>query len=171
MKPNERRAFFRNGLSTLYLPFYDDLCTELPPDWQPYSSNRTIQEQSGLYAIGRTTNPLGIQYRRTNAPGGYSPHNYGAASDWTWFDGTGHLCWLSPSDLRWQEYVDIVEKVGLRSGKYWGDTDHNELHLTCDWSHIYQIYSSNGMTSAQQHMEDNLVKERPNVTHESVPTA
>ncbi len=164
MKPNERRDFFRKGLSSLYLPFYDALCVDLPASWQPYSGIRTFDEQTGLYAEGRTKPPIGIQYRVTNARAGYSGHNYGAATDWTWFDGDGNLCWLDDADIRWQGYVDVVEKVGLQSGKHWGDIDHNELRLTCDWPHVYGIYISNGMTSAQQHMEDNMVKERPNGT-------
>lgn len=152
-----RRAHFRVGLSTLYLPFYDLLCGELPPIWQPYAGVRSVDDQDGLYAKGRTSFPIGPQYIVTNAKGGWSAHNYGCATDWVFYDA-GILTWLKKEDPRWEEYVAVVKKVGLRAGVEFGDVDHNELRLTCDWAHIRLAFQQGGMTAAQQAIESNLVK-------------
>jgi hypothetical protein len=160
MLASERRAHFRKNLSSLYVPFYDALCAQLGPEWQPYSSFRSMADQDALYAKGRTSAPLGIQYRVTNAKGGQSAHNYGCASDWTWFDGET-LVWLKREDPRWKTYLDAVTKVGLRLGVEFGDVDHNEVKLTCDWPHIWLAYQQGGMTSAQNHIAENLAPKTP----------
>lgn len=160
MKVADRREHFKQGLSTLYLPFYDALCAQLGPEWQPYSGTRSMDEQTALYAKGRSTPPLGIQNRVTNAKAGQSAHNYGCATDWTWFDGE-ILVWLKKDDPRWQIYIATVAKVGLRSGAKWGDVDHNEVLLACDWPQIDLFYQNGGMTSAQQHIESNLIHKTP----------
>lgn len=152
MKVAERRAFYRNGLSSLYLPFYDALCARLGPEWQPYSGLRTFDQQIALYAKGRTSPPIGIQHRVTNATAGQSAHNYGCATDWTWFDGED-LKWLEKEDPRWQVYISTVTGVGLRPGAEFGDVDHNEIRLACDWPHVLIAYNQGGMTAAQQKIE------------------
>ena len=160
MKAAERRGFYRNALSSIYIPFYDALCGILGPQWQPYSGTRTFDEQTALYNKGRTTPPLGIQHRVTNAPAGTSAHNYAAATDWTWFEDE-NLTWLEREDPRWKEYIDAVTKVGLRPGAEFGDVDHNELKLDCDWPHVLIFYRQNGMVSAQDHIQANLVNPKP----------
>ncbi len=149
---DNRRAHFRVGLSSLYLPFYDALCAELGPEWQPYQGVRTVDEQNGLYAKGRTTAPIGPEHIVTNAKGGYSAHNYGCATDWVFYDN-GVLTWLKKEDPRWQSYIDAVRKVGLRPGVEFGDIDHNELRLNCDWAHVLLAYQQGGMTAAQQKIQ------------------
>lgn len=151
-----RRAYFRTGLSRLYLPFYDALCAELPPEWQPYAGVRTVDQQDGLYAKGRTTFPIGPQFIVTYAKGGQSAHNYGCATDWVFYEN-GTLTWLSKKDPRWEPYVSAVRKVGLRPGVEFGDIDHNELRLTCDWPHVLLAFQQSGMTGAQQKIEESLV--------------
>jgi hypothetical protein len=160
MKKAERRIHFRQGLSTLYLPFYDALCEALPDHWQPYCGIRDIAAQERLYAIGRTTAPLGKANRVTNAQGGFSAHNYGCASDWAWFDGPD-LVWLHKNAPAWQEYRRAVEHAGLRWGGEFGDVDHNEIKLSCDWPHIHQKWSRVNMTSAQEHIAANLIGHLP----------
>lgn len=156
----ERRAHFRQGLSTLYLPFYDTLCGVLGPEWQPYSGTRDFASQDALYAKGRTSPPIGIQYRVTNAKGGQSAHNYACATDWTWFDGET-LVWLKKEDPKWQEYIAAVMKVGLRPGAEFGDVDHNEIKMECDWPHILLAYQQGGMTAAQNHIAENMLPKTP----------
>jgi hypothetical protein len=158
MRADERRSFFRTGLSTLYLPFYDQLCARLGPHWQPYSGVRSFSSQDALYAQGRTTAPLGLEHRVTSAKGGQSAHNYGCATDWTFFDGET-LLWLPKEDPRWVEYGKIVVEVGLKSGQAWKDPGHNELNLSCDWPHILLKFQQGGMTAAQNHIRENLLVE------------
>lgn len=147
----DRRAHFREGLSTLYQPFYDKLCAKLGPEWQPYSGLRTFDEQSALFAKGRSQ-PGGIV---TNAKAGESAHNYGCGSDWTIFEN-GEPVWLKKEDPRWKIYIDAVTSVGLRPGAEFGDIDHNELRLDCDWKHVLLAYDVGRMIGAQQKIEASM---------------
>ena len=130
----ERRPKFRAGLSALYLPFYDKLCAEMGPYWQPFYGLRTFAEQDALYAQGRSV-PGSIV---TNAKGGESPHNYGCASDWTLWDVSGNPIWMTAKDDRWKTYIDAIAKVGLYSGSLFTDVDfpHNELHIQVSWPKV-----------------------------------
>lgn len=149
----ERRVVFRQGLSSLYLPFYDKLCESLPPEWQPYSGIRTFDAQTRLWNQGRIE-PGAIV---TNAKAGESAHNYGCATDWTYFY-KGTLVWLKKEDPLWQEYLHAVTKVGLRPGAEFGDVDHNELRLNCDWPHVLLAYNAGNMRSAQDKIAESLVQ-------------
>lgn len=153
MSPTDRRTKFRQGLSTLYLPFYDALCGLLTDEWQPYSGFRTFNEQDQLYAKGRTR-PGGII---TNAKGGESAHNYGCATDWCPWTG-GVPLWPGASDPTWKPYLDAIEKVGLVSGSSFGDFPHNELTLNASWRHILLTFKQNGMKAAQEHIERSVAK-------------
>lgn len=144
MQPNDRRAFFRKGLSSLYVPFYDALCGKLGPEWQPYSGTRSFQDQETLYAKGRTIFPIGPQFIVTDAHGGESAHNWGCATDWTWFDPAGHLVWLKKEDPKWKEYIEAATAAGLRPGAEFGDVDHNELKLSVPWTHVLKYFNDGG---------------------------
>jgi hypothetical protein len=149
-----RRLHFRTGLSSLYLPFYDKLCEALGPEWQPYSGLRTFDEQTALYNQGRIT-PGKIV---TKAKAGQSAHNYGCATDWIIFDQSGQPIWIKSEDPRYQDYWSAVESVGLKPGKLFGDNDHNELNLSCDWPHIYLAFNQGGQKVAQQKIEESIIK-------------
>lgn len=167
MKLTDRRDFYRKGLSTLYLPLYDGLCSLLGPMWQPYTGVRTFQEQDGLFAAGRAGDGRKIV---TWARGGESAHNYGCASDWTlWDEAREQPIWLDWKDLRWAPYHQAIKTVGLKWGNDWNrnglmadehthDAYHNELPLTCSWRHVLVAYNLGGMTTAQEHIEANLAK-------------
>jgi hypothetical protein len=146
------RAKYRVGLSTLYLPFYDALCKALAPEWAPYDSIRTFDQQTALWNQGRTT-PGGIV---TNAKAGESAHNYACATDWTIWSPTGQPIWMPKDDPRWQIYVDAVRSVGLRAGVDFGDVDHNELKIDCDWPHVLIAFNIGGMTAAQQKIQESM---------------
>lgn len=146
-----RRAKFRKGLSNLYLPLYDALCAELPEEWQPYQGLRSFMEQEALYMQGRIL-PGKIV---TNAHGGESPHNYGAASDWTlWEDG--EPIWMRIGDKRWYIYRDAIEKVGLFWGGSFNDDYHNELAIKCRWPEVKARYMVGGMDAAQSFIQSQL---------------
>lgn len=172
-----RREKFRKGLSTLYLPYYDALCSELSEDWQPIQGLRTTPEQDALYAQGRSKQGPPCRCKEkpcsvhlfgvpvTWAQGGKSPHNYGCASDWVKFSDGVPLWGLED----WSEYQAAVAKVGLRWGADWNgngrtgdeklvDRPHNELKISCSWNHVYQVYAHQGMRAAQEHIESNLIK-------------
>lgn len=133
MNPQQRKVFFRQNLSPHFLPFYDSLCVMLPICWNPYSGYRSFEEQDALYAQGRTT-PGDIV---TNAKGGESAHNYGCATDWTWFDEQGQLHWLEDKDSRWGQFWSAIDDIPqLYSGRFFSDLDHVELRLDIPWKSI-----------------------------------
>jgi hypothetical protein len=148
----DKRTFYRKNLSSLYLPYYDSLCGLLPLEWQPYSGMRSFDEQQAIYNKGRSA-PGEIV---TRAVPGQSPHNYGCATDWCLWSPDGTPFWPDRLSFQWQPYLNAIEKVGLRSGYSFGDAPHNELLITCAWSHVALVYSQGGMTAAQQKIECNL---------------
>lgn len=140
------RIRFREGLHPQYLPLYDSLCQLLGPYWQPYYGTRGLAEQEILYAQGRTAPGLIVTY----AKGGFSPHNYGCASDWTLWDAGGNPIWMKPGDSRWKEYAFACEKVGL----VWGgdfefrDCPHNELVVRGGWKRVGLEFAKGGLDLA-----------------------
>lgn len=160
----EYRAKYRPGLSSLYQPFYDVLCKELGPEWQPYCGLRTFDEQAKLFAQGRTTKGPKV----TNARPGQSPHNYASATDWAMVLN-GKFVWPPANDPRWLVFGKAVQKVGLRWGADWDgdgntlehalrDCPHAELKISCSWSHILVAHGQGGMRAAQEKIAQSLVK-------------
>lgn len=148
----DRRTKFKQGLCNLYLPLYEALCEELPPEWQPYSGLRTFDEQTNLWNQGRSTHGSIV----TNARAGESAHNWGCGSDWTIWNENNPI-WMKKDDPKWDFFVTAVEKVGLRSGKEFGDVDHAELKITCSWPCILIAYYKNkNMTQAYQKIEESM---------------
>ena len=147
----DRRALYRLGLSTLYLPYYDALCLLLGPEWQPYCGLRSFVEQTALYMRGRVTPGAKV----TNAKGGESPHNYGCASDWCLFEGN-RAVWPPQGDPKWSEYGEAIAKVGLKWGGEWQDNPHNELPIVCSWKHVLVEFNKGSMLAAQQFIEERL---------------
>lgn len=82
---------------------------------------RTWAEQDALYAQGRTEPGHVV----TNAKGGESWHNYGAAVDVAPFDD-GIPDW-DLSHPAWKRIVEVGILMGLVSGVSWRDTPHFEL--------------------------------------------
>ena len=76
------------------------------------AGNRTYQEQSELYAQGRTKSGQKV----TNAQAGYSWHNFGVAWDFVVFDAKGEPLWDSPLMKKCGE---IAESLGLEWGGRW----------------------------------------------------
>jgi hypothetical protein len=150
----ERRQKFRKGLNTLYTPYYDALCALLGDEWAPYQGLRTFTEQDQLYSQGRSSPGKVV----TNAQGGESAHNYGCATDWCLWDAKGAPSWPSKDDPKWTEYVQAVEKVGLKAGADFGDEDHNELKIDCSWKHILVAFNQNGLRAACEYIEERLAK-------------
>lgn|GEM_PF-1607643 len=72
------------------------------------SGYRTYAEQNALYAQGRTT-PGNVV---TNAPGGYSNHNFATAFDVVEVRPNGSINW----DTNW----DAIGRIGTRMGLEWG---------------------------------------------------
>jgi hypothetical protein len=160
----ERKVLFRKGLSSLYLPVYDFLCEELPPEWAPFRGYASVEEQDALYQQGRTRPGKIVTW----AQGGTSAHNYGCASDWTLFE-KGTPIWMPISDFRWRVYQQAIEKVGARWGGDWNgnhdyrderkvDGPHNELLIECSWKHVFMEFSKNGMRAAQEFIEERMAK-------------
>lgn len=92
------------------------------------SGTRTYAEQSALYAEGRTA----PGQRVTNAPAGWSNHNFGLAFDVTIFRG-GDPVWDSPL------YASVIAGIGKALGFDWGGdwkgiTDEPHYELRPDWA-------------------------------------
>ena len=142
----DRRAFYRQGLSDLYLPYYDALCDELNDEWHPVQGFRSFEDQHKLY-----TQNLHV----TNADAGESSHNYGCGSDWVRIVD-GRFYWgLDP--CVWEPYFQALEKLGLKSLKQQGDFGHNELLLNRSWKDILEAYNQGGIRDAYDLIRDSLV--------------
>lgn len=86
------------------------------------SAFRSVQEQTALYAKGRTAAGKIV----TNAKGGYSVHNYGLAFDFCLItDGGKYASWdylkdydgdLTPD---WMEFVNLFKQYGYEWGGDW----------------------------------------------------
>ena len=84
---------------------------------------RTYREQDELFAQGRTAPGRKV----TNAPAGYSWHNFGVGWDFVVFDANGQPQWESPLMERCGK---IAESLGLEWGGHWTgfqDTPHIQL--------------------------------------------
>lgn len=91
---------------------------------------RSIQEQTALYAKGRTASGKIV----TNAKGGYSVHNYGLAFDFCLIiDGGKYASWEYLKDYDgdsvsdWMEFVNLFKQYGYEWGgdwKYFKDRSH-----------------------------------------------
>jgi peptidoglycan L-alanyl-D-glutamate endopeptidase CwlK len=88
---------------------------------------RTYQEQDDLYAQGRTAPGPKV----TNAPAGYSWHNFGVGWDFVVFDADGNPLWESPL---MEKCGRIAESLGLEWGGHWTgfqDTPHIQIKTGC----------------------------------------
>jgi len=88
---------------------------------------RTYKEQDELYAQGRTAPGRKV----TNAPAGYSWHNFGVAWDFVVFDEDGQPQWESPL---MEECGKIAELLGHEWGGRWTspqDTPHVTVKMGC----------------------------------------
>lgn len=86
------------------------------------SAFRSIQEQTALYAKGRTATGKIV----TNAKGGYSVHNYGLAFDFCLIiDGGKYASWEYLKDYDgdytpdWMEFVNLFKQYGYEWGGDW----------------------------------------------------
>lgn len=151
-----RREATRERLALIYLPYYDALCEALEGTyWAPYSGRRSAQEQNAMYAKGRTPESIKKNERRvTDARAGFSPHNYGCATDWAEFrpEFRGTSVW---DKANWQQFGDAVQKVGLVWGESWNDSPHCELPLKdgISWKDIGSIYVLGGGLEAFEAVE------------------
>lgn len=145
-----KRDKYREGLNSLYLPLYDELCKVMPDNWQPYSGLRTIKEQSLLWDKGRSLAGDVVTYSKA----GESAHNYGCASDWTIWE-KGKPIWPDSTSKEWFIYEDACYKVGLKWGGSFGHIDcpHNELKISVRWPKVAIIFTSSGMVAAHQFIE------------------
>lgn len=156
-----RKVSIRRKLHEVYLEYYDALCDELNGTyWMPYSGLRSIEEQLSLYNKGRTQESLAKGERIvTNARPGFSPHNWGCATDWVenkpYFDGSD--MWKK-SD--WVGFGSAARRVGL----IWGgdfknivDKPHVELPLKCSWAEIGKIYMASGKIVATEAILQNAL--------------
>ncbi len=88
---------------------------------------RTYKEQDALYAQGRTAPGRKV----TNAPAGYSWHNFGVAWDFVVFDADGQPQWESPL---MEKCGKIAESLGHEWGGRWTspqDTPHVTVKMGC----------------------------------------
>lgn len=104
-------------------------------DYILISGNRTWDEQDALYAQGRSKPGAKV----TNAPGGYSYHNFGIAADAGVFSGKIYLDDGSPSQQARAHQVHQACSLhaiscGLSSGASWSSFP-DEPHYQVDTGH------------------------------------
>ena len=102
-------------------------CLEAGINVKIITGTRTYKEQDALYAQGRTAPGLKV----TNAPAGYSWHNFGVAWDFVVFDADGEPQWESPL---MEECGKIAESLGHEWGGHWTsfqDTPHIQIKTGC----------------------------------------
>ena len=102
-------------------------CLEAGINVKIIAGTRTYKEQDALYAQGRSTPGPKV----TNAPAGYSWHNFGVGWDFVVFDSTGQPQWESPL---MEKCGRIAESLGLEWGGHWTnfqDTPHIQIKTGC----------------------------------------
>ena len=102
-------------------------CLEVGINVKIITGNRTYQEQAALYAKGRTAPGPKV----TNAPPGYSWHNFGVGWDFVVFDAKGQPQWESPL---MEKCGRIAESLGLEWGGSWTsfqDIPHIQIKPGC----------------------------------------
>ena len=102
-------------------------CLEAGIDVKIIAGTRTYKEQDELYAQGRTAPGRKV----TNAPAGYSWHNFGVAWDFVVFDADGQPQWDSPL---MEKCGKIAESLGHEWGGRWTspqDTPHVTVKTGC----------------------------------------
>ena len=94
---------------------------------QVISGLRTYDEQNALYAKGRTAGGSKV----TNAPGGYSNHNFGVAFDIGVFDGTKYV----EESPRYKAVGALGMQLGLEWGGNWKTIeDQPHFQLRPEWA-------------------------------------
>ena len=102
-------------------------CLEAGINVKVICGTRTYKEQDALYAQGRSTPGPKV----TNAPAGYSWHNFGVGWDFLVFDSTGQPQWESPL---MEKCGKIAESLGLEWGGHWTnfqDIPHIQIKTGC----------------------------------------
>ena len=102
------------------------------------TGTRTYQEQAALYAKGRTAPGPKV----TNAPPGYSWHNFGVGWDFVVFDAKDQPQWESPL---MGKCGMIGESMGLEWGGHWKsfqDIPHLQVKQDCTLAEARQMVSS-----------------------------
>ncbi len=102
-------------------------CLEAGINVKIIAGTRTYKEQDALYAQGRSTPGPKV----TNAPAGYSWHNFGVGWDFLVFDSTGQPQWDSPL---MEKCGRTAELLGLEWGGHWTDfqdTPHIQIKTGC----------------------------------------
>jgi peptidoglycan L-alanyl-D-glutamate endopeptidase CwlK len=102
-------------------------CLEAGINVKIITGTRTYQEQAALYAKGRTAPGPKV----TNAPPGYSWHNFGVGWDFVVFDANDQPLWESPLMERCGR---IAESLGLEWGGSWKsfqDIPHVQVKTGC----------------------------------------
>ena len=101
---------------------------------------RTFEEQSALYAQGRTRKGPKV----TNAKAGQSLHNYGLAVDFALFTD-GKYSWPEPHDV-WLAIGQEAVKLGLEAGYFWPKPDKPHVEWAkVGWRDLLAWYNEGGL--------------------------
>ena len=140
-------------------------CHDLGADYYATSGLRSWKEQEKIYAQGRTIkcpgcakNPCG--HVISNAPPGWSAHNYGIAVDFA-RDKDLKKMGLQPDwDLKAYELLAVeAEKLGLEAGQHWAkfkDAPHIQMPLTklgIKWPTLIKLYNEGQMRAVWSYLD------------------
>jgi peptidoglycan L-alanyl-D-glutamate endopeptidase CwlK len=137
-----RLTLVHSALSSRIHALANDLSSDgvnirITQGWRSYAS------QNALYAQGRSL-PGPIV---TDAPGGYSAHNFGYAVDFV--DMLGRLPDWDRNDPQWQDVLAKALLHGLAEGAQWEDYPHlylRELPAT-PGDNFRSLFRNGGMTA------------------------
>lgn len=90
---------------------------------------RSWSQQEALWQEGRDANGKVIGVTVTDAPPGYSWHNFGLAADCAPFDAAGNPDW-NPTHSDWQHILAAGKSLGLVEGACWHHPDDPHLQLS-----------------------------------------
>jgi peptidoglycan L-alanyl-D-glutamate endopeptidase CwlK len=135
MKTLERIELLHPNLRNEAKHIYEEICEALSIDCVFTHTYRSIDEQNGLYAKGRTTSGKIV----TNSRGGQSYHNYGLAIDIA-FIVDGKVSYDTKKDFDkdgvadWMEVVRIFKSYGWEWGGDWKFLDLPHFQKTFGYS-------------------------------------
>lgn len=122
----------RNDLSALALPVrraFIELTERLAPlTLRPYEVYRSDEDQLRVFNLGVS-----------KARPGESPHQWGLAVDFVFYDPTKGWHWPKSTDSRWAEMHDIVDSFDILSTKAGPDIPWDSPHVEAinwrSWKH------------------------------------
>ncbi len=162
MKPNQDISFLYPPFAKIIRAQEDDWNHQHPKQamWL-YEGYRSFERQAELYAVGRTVDGVSCSHpapcplhprglRVTNAPPGFSWHNYGLGAD-KLFDADPVKPGLQATwdgKLPWPQFAQHAVQFGLESAAFWKsfpEFPHVQLTYGLQLHEAYELHQRAGL--------------------------